>query len=71
VIIVAESLRMASPSDAESTGLSGYPDPNNPFSPTSIFSVDDLVVVITGGGTGECQKQPFGLTLLEPRLICC
>jgi hypothetical protein len=44
--------------DVESTGV--YPDIarsiGNPFSPSNIFSVEDLVVVITGGGTGECQK---------------
>ena len=33
-------------SDSVSTG--------NLFSPTAIFNVEDLVVVITGGGTGEC-----------------
>lgn len=46
---------MASPSGASPTGLFD-PDPahstDNSFSPTSLFNVEDLVVVITGGGTG-------------------
>lgn len=58
---------MASLSADASTRLSD-PDPtHNLFNPTSIFNVEDLIVVITGGGTGECQKQILGLALLELR----
>ena len=61
---------MASLSADPSTRLL-EPDPilstHNLFNPTSIFNVEDLVVVITGGGTGECQKQILGLALLVPR----
>jgi hypothetical protein len=46
---------MASPSDDSSgppdRGPTGTTD--NSFNPATIFNVEDLVVVITGGGTGE------------------